>query len=116
MTIKTYTALGAKNQFGRLLDDVQLAPIEITKHNRPVGAVFSMQKLNAIAESLLSEPLKTALANKEISVTEAINEQLKMDEHITSILTDVEQGKYSVPDEPFWQRIRDKADLLNKQR
>lgn len=114
MTIKTYTALGAKNQFGRLLDDVQLAPIEITKHNRPVGAVFSMQKLHIIADSLLSEPLKNAVAHGDISVIEAINEQLKMDEHINTILNDVEQGKYSVPDEQFWQRIRDKASLLNK--
>lgn len=114
MTIKTYTALGAKNQFGRLLDDVQLAPIEITKHNRPVGAVFSMQKLHMMADSLLSEPLKNAVAQGDISVIEAINEQLKMDEHIKTVLSDVEQGKYSVPDEQFWQRVRDKANLLNK--
>lgn len=113
MGLTTYTALSAKNQFGQLLDDAQIAPVEITKHNRPVGALLSMQKLREIAEHLLSEPLKKAVDADELSVTEAINEQLKMDAHISEVLTEVASGKVSEPDNDFWQRIRDKAGHLN---
>lgn len=113
MSLTTYTALSAKNQFGQLLDDAQIAPVEITKHNRPVGALLSMQKLQEIAAHLLSEPLKAAVAAGELSVTEAINDQLSMDAHIDAVLAEVEQGGVSAPDDDFWQRIRDKAGRLN---
>lgn len=68
-------------------------------------------KTARMSNALLSGPLKRAVANDEISVTETIialiNEQLKMDEHINTIINDVKQGKYSVFDADFWQRIHE---------
>lgn len=106
MTMKTYTSLNAKNQFGQLLDDAQQSPVTITKHNRPVGVLLSINKLTAIADSFLSEPLKQRLRVGEVSLVEAIEEQMQMDNHIRTVLADVDAGNYSEADDNFFARIR----------
>ena len=41
--MKTMTAAKAKTHFGEFLDSVQREPVVVTKNNRPVGIMFSMQ-------------------------------------------------------------------------
>jgi prevent-host-death family protein len=41
--MKTFTAAKAKNNFGQLLDTAQREPVVITKNDRPVGILMSMQ-------------------------------------------------------------------------
>lgn len=41
--MKTMTAAKAKTHFGEFLDSVQREPVIVTKNNRPVGIMFSMQ-------------------------------------------------------------------------
>ncbi len=106
MSVITYTSLNAKNQFGKLLDDAQQSLVSITKHNRPVGVLLSVSRMNKIADNLLSEPLKKSVKRGDISILEAIDEQTEMDSKINSILQDVDAGNYSEPDEDFYQRIR----------
>ena len=43
MTMKVMTARDAKNHFGEFLDSAQREPIVITKNNRPVGIMISIQ-------------------------------------------------------------------------
>lgn len=46
------TAVEAKTHFGKFLDNAQREPVLITKKNRPVGIMFSMQDLE---DSIWSE-------------------------------------------------------------
>jgi prevent-host-death family protein len=41
--MKTFTAAKAKNNFGLLLDTAQREPVVITKNDRPVGVLLSLQ-------------------------------------------------------------------------
>ena len=41
--MKIMTAAKAKTHFGEFLDSVQREPVVVTKNNRPVGIMFSMQ-------------------------------------------------------------------------
>ena len=43
MTVKTMTAKEAKLRFGEFLDTMQREPVIVTKNNRPVGIMLSMQ-------------------------------------------------------------------------
>lgn len=43
--MKTMTAVEAKTHFGKFLDAAQREPVIITKKNRAVGVMFSMQDI-----------------------------------------------------------------------
>jgi prevent-host-death family protein len=43
MTMKTMTARDAKTHFGELLDTMQREPVLVTKNNRPVGIMISIE-------------------------------------------------------------------------
>ena len=72
--MKTMTAANAKTHFGKFLDTAQREPVIITKKNRPVGVMFSMQDIedtiwgekarNAHAEGYLSHDESDAVLNK----------------------------------------------------
>jgi len=46
--MKTVSAREAKNEFGSLVDAAQREPVILTKHNRPVAAVVSIEDLAQI--------------------------------------------------------------------
>jgi prevent-host-death family protein len=60
--MKAMTAADAKNSFGLFLDAVQHEPVVITKQNRPVGVMLSMQDV------------KTLFGDQEGAITRAIAE------------------------------------------
>ena len=43
--MKTMTAVEAKTRFGEFLDSVQREPVIVTKKNRPVAVMLSMQDI-----------------------------------------------------------------------
>jgi len=72
--MKTMTAVEAKTHFGKFLDTAQREPVVITKKNRPVGVMLSMQDiedtiwgeqaLKAHAEGYLSKKESEDIINK----------------------------------------------------
>jgi prevent-host-death family protein len=44
----TVTSVEAQNRFGQLLDNVQRAPIVITRHGRPAACLISPQDMKAL--------------------------------------------------------------------
>lgn len=58
MTMKMITAKDAKNSFGVFLDTVQHEPVVVTKRDRPVGVMFSMNDLPAMTDFVDSMKLK----------------------------------------------------------
>lgn len=47
MTITTFSAKEAKNNFGRLLDEARLAPVAVEKNGRRVAVMMSVEQYNA---------------------------------------------------------------------
>ena len=45
MNMKTVSAAEAKTHFGKFIDTAQHEPVMVTKHNRPVGVMFSMHDI-----------------------------------------------------------------------
>lgn len=45
LPMKTMTAVEAKTHFGRFLDAAQREPVIVTKKNRAVGVMFSMEDI-----------------------------------------------------------------------
>lgn len=105
----TYTAKEAKNEFGKMLDDAQRTPVTITKHRREVGALLSMSNLQRIADTMLSEPLKTALAEERISLMAAIEEQLKINELRETALKQQQNGEVYESNTAFFAGIKAEA-------
>ncbi|CAC9550872.1 hypothetical protein [uncultured Gammaproteobacteria bacterium] len=48
--MKTITSKEAQNSFGAFLDSAQREPVMVTRRNRPVGVMLSMENLPAIFE------------------------------------------------------------------
>lgn len=46
--MQTFTANEAKTRFGELLDRVQRAPVQVTRHNRVVGVMVSAEDCEAM--------------------------------------------------------------------
>lgn len=50
MNMKTMSSREAQNAFGNFLDTAQREPVMVTRRNRPVGVMLSMDNLPAIME------------------------------------------------------------------
>lgn len=74
--MKTMSAVYAKTNFGRFIEEAQREPVLVTKKNRPVGVFFSMQD---IEDTIWSEKAKQADAEGYLSKeesTELLNNML----------------------------------------
>ncbi len=69
MSMKTITSKEAQNSFGAFLDSAQREPVMVTRRNRPVGVMLSMENLPAIFEladsmrETIKAGVKTGLAD-----------------------------------------------------
>ena len=70
MNMKTISSKEAQNSFGAFLDAAQREPIMVTRRNRPVGVMLSMENLPAIFE-LADSMRKTIKAGVEAGLTDA---------------------------------------------
>ena len=66
--MKTMSAAEAKTRFGQFLDSAQRAPVVVTKKNRPVGVMFSIQD---IEDTVWGEQARKAQAEGFIGETQS---------------------------------------------
>jgi prevent-host-death family protein len=66
--MKTMTAVQAKTHFGKFLDAAQREPVIVTKKNRAVGVMFSMQD---IEDTVWAEKARTAQSEGYIGAEES---------------------------------------------
>ena len=72
--MKTMTAAYAKNSFGLFLDTIQREPVIVTKKNRSVGMMLSMQDVRALFggdESTVTRALEEARIDQKIELGRA---------------------------------------------
>ena len=86
MTMKMMTAKDAKNSFGVFLDSVQHEPVVVTKRDRPVGVMFSMNDLPAMTDFVDAMKLKiNAGIAAGLEDAEAGRSQEITDDYITGL-------------------------------
>jgi prevent-host-death family protein len=66
--MKTIAAARAKTHFGEFLDAAQREPVIVTKKNRPVGVMFSMQD---IEDTIWGEKARAAHAEGYLTAEES---------------------------------------------
>lgn len=66
--MKTMTAVEAKTHFGKFLDAAQREPVIVTKKNRAVGVMFSMQD---IEDTIWAEKARKAEAEGFVGESES---------------------------------------------
>ena len=93
--MKAMTAADAKNSFGTFLDAVQREPVIVTKKNRPVGMMLSMQDV------------KTLFGDNEDGVARAL-EEARIDESIAIARQQVKNGLGTVADAAFFEGMRER--------
>jgi prevent-host-death family protein len=92
--MKAMTAADAKNSFGSFLDAVQHEPVIVTKKNRPVGVMLSMQDV------------RTLFGEEENSVVHALAEA-RIDEKLAIARQQGRDGLGTVADAAFFEGIRE---------
>jgi len=85
------TSKEAQNSFGAFLDTVQREPIMVTRRNRPVGVMISMENLPAIFElaDSMRETIKAGVNAGLADAKAGKGEDLK-DEYIADLKKDLQ--------------------------
>ena len=91
--MKAITAADAKNAFGSFLDAVQHEPVVITKQNRPVGVMLSMQDV------------KILFGEQEGAITRALAEA-RIDDQLNIARKQVADGLSMVADDAMFDGLR----------
>ena len=97
--MKAMTAADAKNSFGEFLDTVQHEPVVVTKKNRPVGMMLSMQDV------------KTLFGDNEDNVTRAL-EEARIDQRVAIARKQAENGLGIESNDSFFENLR--SDIRQK--
>jgi prevent-host-death family protein len=66
--MKTMSAVDAKTHFGKFIDAAQREPVIVTKKNRPVGVLFS---IDDIQDTIWGEEVRAAHAEGYLSASES---------------------------------------------
>ncbi len=107
--MKTVTAVEAKNNFGRLLDTAHREPVVVTKNNREVAALFSMEDVRMLADVLLVDPLRADVLAGRLSALDALMAQMQINRRLDASRKAIADGDGIVADEAYFQSLRDRA-------
>jgi len=109
MKMKTVTAVEAKNSFGRLLEATHREPVMVTKNNREIAAMFSMEDVQALADAFLADPIKAEVAEGKRSVLDALMAQLAINRRLEASREAIANGQGVVADDSYFQALRERA-------
>lgn len=107
--MKTVTAVEAKNSFGRLLEATHREPVMVTKNNREIAAMFSMEDIRALADAFLADPIKTEVAEGKRSVLDALMAQLEINRRLEASREAIANGQGIVADDTYFKALRERA-------
>lgn len=99
--MKTMTARDAKTHFGELLDTMQREPVLVTKNNRPVGIMISIEDA---ANTLILEMFMSKEAGYDEWFHAKVNNTLASVKAGESTLTE-----HNLVMDRVWQRIQAKT-------
>ena len=107
--MRTMTAVEAKNAFGQFLEATHREPVAVTKNNREIAALFSMEDLRSLAATFLASPLKAEVETGRMTVVEAIMAQVQINKRLDASRAAIAEGKGIVADEQYFDGLRDRA-------
>ena len=107
--MKTMTAVEAKNAFGQLLDAAHREPVAVTKNNREIAAMFSMEDIQSLADAFLAEPVRADVAAGKLNVIEALMAQIELNKRLDANRAGIAEGRGVVADDAYFERLRDRA-------
>ena len=107
--MKTVTAVEAKNSFGRLLEATHREPVMVTKNNREIAAMFSMEDVRALADAVLADPIKAEVAEGKRSVLDALMAQLEINQRLEASREAIANGQGIVADDTYFKALRARA-------
>lgn len=107
--MKTMTAVEAKNSFGQLLEAAHREPVAVTKNNREIAALFSIEDVQALADEFLSALLKEDVAAGGLNVIEAVMMQIGLNKRLQASREAIAQGRGVIADADYFTGLRDRA-------
>lgn len=110
MQMKTMTAVEAKNAFGQFLEAAHREPVAVTKNNREIAAMFSMEDIRALAHAFLAEPLKADVEAERLNVIEAIMAQVDLNKRLEANRRAIVEGRGVVADDAYFEKLRARAE------
>lgn len=106
MLMKTMTALEAKNSFGKFLTASQREPVTVTKNSQEVGAMFSMEDLQNMAEAYLPSIELERVHNGEIGLVEALMRQVEINTRIAKSKQEYLDGDTLEMDKAYFKNLK----------
>lgn len=109
MQMKTMCAVEAKNSFGQFLEAAHREPVAVTKNNREIAAMFSMEDVQALADAFLAEPVKEEVATGKLNVIEALMTQIELNKRLEANRAAISEGSGVVADGAYFDQLRARA-------
>ena len=109
MSMKTMTAMEAKNSFGKFLEAVHREPVTVTKNSREIAAMFSMEDVQIIANFFLAEPIKADVATGKLKLIEALIAQINLNKRLDASRKAIAEGRGVVADDAYFEKKRQRA-------
>ena len=107
--MKTVTAVEAKNTFGRLLEAAHREPVMVTKNNREIAAMFSIQDVHALADAFLADAIKAEVTEGKRSVLDALMAQLEINRRLEAGRAAIANGQGIVADDTYFKSLQERA-------
>ena len=107
--MKIMTAVEAKNSFGRFLEAVHREPVAVTKNNREIAAMFSMEDIHSLASAFLAEPIQNEVEAGKINVVEAMMQQINLNKRLEANRQAISEGHGVVADDDYFASLKERA-------
>lgn len=107
--MKTMTAVEAKNAFGRFLETVHREPVAVTKNNREIAAMFSMEDIHLLADAFLADPLRQQVEAGQLNVVDAMMQQIALNKRLQANRQAISDGRGVVADEDYFATLKERA-------
>lgn len=108
--MKTMTAVEAKNAFGQFLEAAHREPVAVTKNNREIAALFSMEDILALVGAFLAEPLKADVEAERLNIIEATMAQIDLNKRLAANRQAIVEGRGVVADDAYFEKLRARAE------
>ncbi len=98
-----------KKDFGRVMDEVQHAPITVTRHGRDIATIFSHKKIEEAAKQLLGEYPLELVETGEMNIFEALIFQKKILKDVAIAEEQVKNGECYEADGEYFEQLKKRA-------
>ncbi len=95
-----------KQDFGRIMDEVQHTPMTVTRHGRDIATIFSQRRLQEAGKNLLGEYFLAKVESGEMDILEALEQEALIMADVKKVREEFEAGKCIEITDDYFENLK----------